>query len=261
MTVSKILYLLLKVFILSGLALKLASCVMVEERIDQITGGPNLPEHTALAMQSDSIDEHGEKALRSVLPGPLKITMTEAVLLCLENNRALVVERLNPSIQKTFEDTEKAVFDPETNAIFSAGRVDGERLARSGSETESFTTDEADGAISLKQFFPTGTTVSLEGGTQIDDSSLYQDSFYWTRLGLSVNQAILRGYGTDVNLVRLRQARLDTRMSEYELRGFAQSLVAQVEQTYWDYAVARRHVEIFEESLKVAVSNSAKPMS
>ena len=144
------------------------------------------------------------------------------------------------------------MFDPETNAEISAGRVDGERLARSGSETENFTTDTADGIISLKQFFPTGTTVSLEGSTQMDDSSLYRDSFYWTRLGMSVNQAILRGYGTEANLARLRQARLDTRMSEYELRGFTQSLVAQVEQTYWDYALARRQVEIVEESLKVA---------
>jgi outer membrane protein TolC len=163
-----------------------------------------------------------------------------------------VVERLNPSIVKTFEDTERALFDPEINAEISAGRVDGERLARAGSDTESFTRDTADGIISLKQFFPTGTTVSLDGSTQMDDSSLYQDTFYWSRLGMSVSQAILRGYGTEVNLVSLRQARLDTRMSEYELRGFTQSLVAQVEQTYWDYALAKRRVEIFEESLKVA---------
>ena len=86
----------------------------------------------------------------------------------------------------------------------------------------------------------------------MNDSSLYQDAFYWSRLGLTVNQAILRGYGSDVNLVRLRQARLETRMSEYELRGFTQALVAQVEETFWDYALAKRQVEIFEESLKVA---------
>jgi outer membrane protein TolC len=203
-------------------------------------------------MQSDSADEPDERAPQAVSSGPLRITTTEAILLSLENNLSLVVERLNPSIKKTFEDTERAVFDPETNAMISGGRIDGERLARSGSETENFTTDTADGIISLKQFFPTGTTVSLEGSTRMDDSSLYRDAFYWTRLGMSVNQAILRGYGRDVNLASLRQARLDTRMSEYELRGFTQALVAQVEQTYWDYALARRQVEIFEESLKVA---------
>ncbi len=251
MVASSFLHRLLRVLIMSGFLLTLAFCTVVEERIDGTAGEPNLPIDTAVYMRSDSTDEPDEKAPRPILTGPLRITTTEAILLCLENNRSLVVERLNPSIKKTFEDTERAVFDPETNAIISGGRIDGERLARSGSETESFTTDTADGIISLKQFFPTGTTVSLDGSIEIDDSSLYRDSFYWTRLGMSVNQAILRGYGTDVNLVRLRQARLDTRMSEYELRGFTQSLVAQVEQTYWDYALARRQVEIFEESLKV----------
>jgi len=252
MMASSFLHGLLGVLIVSGLLLMSASCTWVEERIDRTSGGPRLPADTAVYMRSDSIDKPDEMAPRKILPGPLKITTTEAILLSLENNRSLVVERLNPSIKKTFEDTERAVFDPETNAEISAGRVDGERLARSGSQTESFTTDTADGIISLKQFFPTGTTISLEGSTQMDDSSLYRDTFYWTRLGMSVNQAILRGYGTEVNLVRLRQARLDTRMSEYELRGFTQFLVAQVEQTYWDYALARRQVEIFEESLKVA---------
>jgi outer membrane protein len=251
MMASSLLHRLPRVLIMIGLLLTSASCSVVEERIDRTAGGPNLLEDTAVYMQSDSTDKPDEMVPRSVLPGPLRLTTTEAILLCLENNRSLVVERLNPSIEKTFEETERAVFDPETNAKISAGRVDGERLARSGSQTESFTTDAADGIISLKQFFPLGTTVSLEGSTQMDDSSLYRDAFYWTRLGMSVNQAILRGYGTDVNLVRLRQARLDTRMSEYELRGFTQSLVAQMEQAYWDYALARRQVEIFEESLKV----------
>jgi outer membrane protein TolC len=55
-----------------------------------------------------------------------------------------------------------------------------------------------------------------------------------------------------VNLARLQQARLETRMSEYELRGFTEFLVAEVERTYWDYALARRQIEIVEESLKVA---------
>jgi outer membrane protein TolC len=229
-----------------------ASCTLMEDRIDRAGGGPSPPPDTSVFMRSDGTDIFQKTVSKGVSPGPLKVTTTEAVLLSLENNRSLVVEKLNPSIQKTFEDTERAVFDPETAAEISAGRVDGERLARSGSGTESFTNDNADGLISLRQFFPTGTTVSLEAGTQMDNSSLYRDSFYWTRLGMSVNQAILRGYGTEVNLVRLRQARLDTRMSEYELRGFTQTLVAQVEQTYWDYALARRQVEIFEESLKVA---------
>lgn len=228
------------------------SCSLVEKRIAHTAGDPTMPADTHLEMRLEPGEQPGEISERTLHPGPLKITVREAILLCLENNRSLVVERLNPSVLQTFEDKERAVFDPAVNASVTAGRVKGERLARSGSKTEDFTTNTAEGNISLEQYFPTGTTVALEADTLVDDSSLYDDNFYTTRLGMTINQALLRGFGTDVNLARLRQARLDTRMSEYELRGFTESLVADVERTYWDFAVARRQIEIVEESLKVA---------
>jgi outer membrane protein TolC len=234
-----------------GLLLVSASCTLVEERIDRTAGGPNVPADTAIHMRMESGEQPEEVIARTMPPGPLKLTITEAILLSLENNRSLAVQRLNPSIEQTFEDQERAVFDPTTNADVSAGREEAERLARSGSETEDFSTNFVDGIISMEQYFPTGTTVALEAGSQMVDSSLYDDSFYSTRLGMTVTQALLRGYGTDVNLARLQQARLDTRMSEYELRGYTEFLVAEVERTYWDYALARRQIEIVEESLKV----------
>ncbi len=243
---------LLELIAVCGLLLVSVSCTLVEDRIDRTAGGPEVPADTTVQMDIGSTGQSEAAAAPTVPPGPLKLTVTEAILLSLENNRALVVQRLNPSIQQTFEDQERAVFDPVTNADVSAGRVEGERLARSGSSTEGFTTDAAEGIISLEQYFPTGTTVALEAGTRMNDSSLYDDSFYSTRLGMTVTQALLRGFGTQVNLARLQQARLDTRMSEFELRGFTEFLVAEVERTYWDYALARRQIEIVEESLKVA---------
>ncbi|MBW2409841.1 MAG: TolC family protein [Deltaproteobacteria bacterium] len=228
----------------------LVSCTLVEERIDRTGGGPNVPADTVVEMRLEAVEESPE--IEAQVPsGPLKLTINEAILLTLENNRSLVVQRLNPSIQQTYEDQERAVFDPSTDADVSVGREKGERLARSGSETEDFTNNFLDGVISMEQYFPTGTTVALEASTQMDDSSLYESSFYSTRLGMTVTQALLEGYGTDVNLARLRQARLETRMSEYELRGFTEFLVAELESTYWDYALARRQIEIVEESLKV----------
>jgi outer membrane protein TolC len=77
-------------------------------------------------------------------------------------------------------------------------------------------------------------------------------------MGLSVTQALLRGAGTGVNLASLEQARLDTQASEYEFRGFAEVLVAQVEETYWEYALAQRQIQIFEKSLAVAEQQLAE---
>ena len=245
-------YLLLALFTACVFLLASTSCTLVENQIDRAAGGPNVPADTAVSMLLESTDRTEEISAQSVPTGPLKLTVAEAILLCLENNRSLEVQRLNPSIQQTFEVQERAVFDPEVNAALSAGRLRGERLARSGSDTENFTTDTADGIISLEQYFPTGTTVALAADTRMNDSSLYDNTFYSTRLGMTVTQALLRGYGTEVNLAQLKQARLDTRMSEYELRGFTEFLVSEVERTYWDFALARRQIEIVDESLKIA---------
>ena len=252
MTASRLLHCLLGILIISSPLLVSESCTSMEKTIHQVPERQSAPADTNVSGRPAPTERSERTSERSVSTGPLKVTIGEAILLTLENNRALVVERSNPLIQKTFEDSEQADFDPETAAEISAGRVDGERLARSGSGTESFTRDTAEGVISLRQFFPTGTTVSVEGSTDMDDSSLYREGLYSSRIGMSITQALLRGYGTDVNLATLHQARLETRLSEYELRGFTQSLVAQVERTYWDYAVAGRQVEIYEESLKVA---------
>jgi outer membrane protein len=237
---------------LSGIAMVSASCALVEKGIDRSAGGPNAPAETAIHLQSASPEPIRARSLPTAPPEALKVSLAEAVLLSLENNRALVVERLAPAIQQTLEDRERAVFDATVSAEVSTGRERGERLARTGSETEDFTNDAARGVIALEQYFPTGTAVALQAGMQMTDASLYEDRFYSTRLGMTVSQALLRGYGADVNLARLKQARLDTRMSEFELRAFSEFLVAEVERTYWDYALAHRQIEIVEESLKVA---------
>lgn len=235
-----------------ALSLASMSCTMVAKSIDRAAAEPDGPSDTTIQMPLAPIGPPDAPPVTVPPSGPLQVTITQAVLLSLENNRSLIVQRSDPAIRQTAEDRERAVFDPAVGAEISAGREKAERLARSGSETEDFDTDTVGGIISLKQYFPTGTKMALEAGTQMEDSSLYDAGFYSTRLGMTITQALLRGYGTDVNLAELRQARLDTRMSEYELRGFTESIVAEVERTFWDYALARRQIEIVAESLHVA---------
>ena len=190
--------------------------------------------------------------------GPLNLTINDAILLAFENNRSLVVEKYNPSIQQTFEDQERAVFDPVTGAVVSGGRDDIQREARAGSGTESVTTDTVEGELSIRQFFPTGTFVTIEAGNRTTDSSLYQDPLSNSRVGMTVTQALLRGYGSGVNLANLRQAELATDISLYELSGFSEALLAEVENAYWEYALAQRRIEIVEESLKIAKQQLAE---
>ena len=182
----------------------------------------------------------------------LRITVGDAILMALENNRSLAVQRLSPSIQETFEDQERAVFDPTVEGEISTQRTESERMARSGSGTESLISDVYQGRIALSEFFPTGTSAEANATTTTTDSSLYREPFSATRLGLTFTQSLLRGFATEANLARLRQARLETEITQYELRGFSESLLAQVENAYWDYALSQRQIEIVVESLRLA---------
>ena len=177
--------------------------------------------------------------------GAVSVSITEAMLMALANNQSLVVQKLNTPITRTLEENAAAVFDPDLTASLQGSSSKGK-----GSLSSPFSLSSGiSGDIGYTQFFPTGTTVAATAETS---GSLTGSDFFASRVGLTVTQSILRGYGTDVNLASLRQSRIDTLTTEYELRGFAETLVSQVEETYWDYALAQRNIEIFTQSLKLA---------
>jgi len=94
--------------------------------------------------------------------------------------------------------------------------------------------------------------VSLEASGEHSENSPGTDALSTARAGLTVTQALLRGLGRRVNLAALHQARLDTLASQYELRGFAEALVAEVESDYWDFILAERRIAIYTDSMALA---------
>jgi outer membrane protein len=229
------------------LAVSLASCARLDDRGFEDYVGP-VPAGTSRPA-GPTIPPPATRPAEEV--GPLKLRVQQAILLALANNPALAVERLSPAIQHTHEQQERAAFDPVVGGEISVDRVRSARPSGSFRSEESVSEDFS-GAASAGLFLPTGADVRVEASTAVTDSTLYSDTFANSRVGMTVTQALLRGAGLGVNLARLRQARLDTRTSEYELRGFAEALVAEVETTYWNYALARRQIEIYSESLRLA---------
>ncbi|MCX5656122.1 MAG: TolC family protein [Planctomycetota bacterium] len=182
--------------------------------------------------------------------GAIPISVTQAMLLALGNNQSLAVQRYNVPIFRTFVEDQRALFDPILAASIQRQRS----LVLSPGGRGNFATMGTINTLEagISEFFPTGTQVAVTGSTDIAHGSANPENFYATRYGLSVTQSLLRGFGLDVNLASLRQARVDVLTSEYELRGFAESLVAQVEEAYWDYTLAQRNIEIFTQSLQLA---------
>ena len=183
--------------------------------------------------------------------GPLRLSLEQAVVVALKQNRALRVEQINPVIAGTFEKLEKAEFDPRLVAEASLFREKSQEVSRATGQ--SFGVQRQDTNISggVEQKLPTGTDLAL-GVTHDRTYSNRSPEQHQLRPAVSVTQALLRGADFDANVARIQQAALDTLATEYQLRGFAEALVARVETTWWDYVLAGRQVAIFENSLKLA---------
>jgi outer membrane protein TolC len=183
--------------------------------------------------------------------GTLELSVEEVALLVLQNNRDLRVQRLNPVIAGTFEQLERGVFDPE---LFAEAQFAKERSTETARSTGTqFDVDGRDTAAvaGIRQFLPTGTTVeaAVEQSRSISNRAPEQQV---ARVGLTVTQALLQGFGPTVNLAAVRQAELGTVASRYELRGFTETVLAEAETAYWNFVLAREQIAIFESSLEVA---------
>lgn len=199
-------------------------------------------------------------------PGPIStastvsLSLQEAILVGLEHNQNFQVERLKPAISRSAEEVERAAFDPLLTA--SASRRHGQETTGGLSSSRTGTTvlrQPSDGrettttGVGLQQATSLGATIELNADQDnmdlhdANDTSSRQQNW-----DLTVTQALLRGRGPDVTLARLRQSRLDTEISLYELQGAAEALVAQIEQGYWDYILADRSLEIYQQSLAIA---------
>lgn len=189
--------------------------------------------------------------------GPLVLSIEQAVILALENNRGLRIERYRPLIAGTFEQRERAVYDPRIRAeigISESRRRQAEFGTGSLVDVES---EQQSGSLGIQQRFSTGTQVGASVSHRREDSDRAGE-LQVPRVGVTLSQALLQGRNRDANLAAVHKAQLQTRISEYELRGFTESLVATVENLFWSYALARREIEIFQSSVELAQQQLAE---
>ena len=183
--------------------------------------------------------------------GSIDLSIEQAMLLALRNNRDLLVRQLNPVIIGTFEQIERGKYHPELFAEFTYTDEQADEISYLTGERVIVERDGTEAGAGVRQALPTGTMVEAAVEHDRTASSIYPD-IQTARIGLSVTQSLLRGFGPAVNLVGVRQAELDIDASVYELRGFTEALLADTETAYWLYVLARQEIEIFDQSLTVA---------
>jgi outer membrane protein TolC len=246
------------IFLLAAICAGLTSCAPIE------TGSPSDYVGPAERPPAAAGRERAPGATVSPAPAvpeaaapnaPLRVTVPQAILLALENNRSLIVDRYNAPLHRAVEAEQRAAFDPDLTGSFLYTSSHEGAPGTLGSLVPY--SDTYTGTLGLTEFLPTGTTLSLSAGlTQSHFFPYIPGGKFTPQAQLSVTQSLLRGFGTDVNLAALRQARLDTEISQYELRGFAESIVAQTEEAYWNCVLAEQRIRIYTESLALAQKSS-----
>ncbi len=208
----------------------------------------------APAEESDELSEDGAPRQANSEPGasavPARLSLEEAVFLALQRNRSLRVQQFQPRIAGTFQALEQAAFDPVLYARYDTTRdYYRETIPRLEHQYRQLGEDVFE--FGAWRQLPSGTRVdaSAKAWREDDTPDVGQNV---SRVGLSFTQALLRGRDTGANLARVDRARIDVLASEYELRGFAEFLVAEVESTYWDCRLAQSKVAILNESLELA---------
>lgn len=172
----------------------------------------------------------------------IELKAKNAVIMALDNNKSLQIQSLAPAISKLKEDSAKAAFDPALSTGISTSNS--ESPAGSKSRSASVSAD-------LSKKLKSGSTVTLDLSTA-NSNSRSEDSLYGTQFSISLRKPLLNGAGQDVNLASIRQSEISTKTAKYQLQAYSESLIESIVEAYWNYALACRKIQIYEDSLKLA---------
>ena len=181
----------------------------------------------------------------------LRLRLRDAILMALERNPDMAIQRLDPDITQSFADEERAAFDPSLTVSVSRNETKLQRFLGSRPEPFEMISTRTQYDIGLSETLPTGTVVSADVSLSGSISSIYTDQFSGN-IGLTVTQSLLQGFGLRTNLADLRKARLDMELSREELTAVADQLVADVEKAYWDLYLKAEEISIQRQSYALA---------
>lgn len=234
---------------------------------------PILPEPSTPA--GSEPDEEGAAAGQPSAeesPRVFELSLEAALVTALVNNPGLEVARFAPRIAGMEVPGELAAFDPRlTSATLY---TEGDRTLTA---MQSLTFRPLDGAAdeqgrvgppyvldrqtldvsaTLSSLFPSGTGIALSGVVDRSDTN-FTPREYEGAWSFEVNQPLGSGRGSEVNLVALRQAKNRAVQSEWQVRQAVLDLVAEVERSYWELALAQQVVGIREAGVKLAAGQLA----
>ncbi len=205
----------------------------------------------AVAVNSSAQVRSDTNVFQTASSDTLSFTLQEAVQLGLERNPDFTIQRLEPSIMKSYVDEQSSVFDPSLALSTTSSETKSLRFLGTKREPVYLVTTRTQYDAMVSETLPTGTTVSVNGALSGNLSNVYTDQ-YSGNIGLTVTQSLLKGLSIGYNLASLRRARLDLDITQEELKASAEQLVSDVEKAYWDLYLKAEEITIRNNSFGLA---------
>lgn len=185
----------------------------------------------------------------------IRLSLSEAVYLALQQNPEIIVTAYEPLKAAADAFTVEGEFDPAVKSTWTydrASAIADQQIRRFAgiSDIESWRTT-----------FTTGVGGKLKTGTQYGvqfSTDKFRSTFgnfvdeYTGQVVLTLTQPLLRGAGTRINTIRIRQAGNARKISEAQLEATALKVVSDVVKAYWDLVYATEAVKVRIEALKNA---------
>lgn len=187
----------------------------------------------------------------------MPLSIQDAVRLALTQNLDLEIERINPPIAHEQIREAAGAFDPLLGASTTYSRQ--KRFLNSALELSA-----VEGLVRDTIFTPnasvtgkviTGTQYSLSLSAPVnatDNPQRLFDQSYTPVLTFGLTQPLLRDFGTEVNLVKIRQAEKSERQAILTVETKMLSVIRDVETQYWTVFYSQQNVKVAQGSLELA---------
>lgn len=186
-----------------------------------------------------------------------KMTLLQTVCQSLELNQALRIERLRPEVSQTAIESAEGEFDTVVEGAVGYGSSHRSTLGPRAKDGPDFREDDV--AVSRDLDYNVGVSGRLPSGTNYSatfqgnrGSSNRTEPFYSNGLNLNITQNLLRGAGSDVNMINVWTAQNNFVISLYQLQNTLINLVTDVQKSYWDVYLAYESLEIRRKAYQVA---------
>ncbi len=186
----------------------------------------------------------------------LELSLEEGILLVLENNIDIDIQRVQPEIEGARILKEKGAFDVEafgsferrdsTTPLTTRSTVAAGGLRAVESETYKF-----DSGLTGRT--PLGTEYTLEFKDEWTADSFNNFNFeYDAFAGITIKQPLLKDFGTETGRYQINVASRNREISVHKLAQGVMETVSGFELAYWDLVKAREELKVREESLGLA---------